>query len=157
MDATPPTPFDALEICFRLLSNGPACLALDGRRLGRGLPARQIPLGELRVLLQHPATTSDLQRAVLEELVRLATKERGSWVIALAGMLLPGLRRIVASVASVDHRAAGHVEADLLEMVRDVIGQDPSRAANLAVGVLQFTHLYPPSPGSMGRAYRLEA
>lgn len=60
MDAIPRSPFDTLETCFRLLSTGPACLALDGRRLGHGLPARRIPRGELRVLLQHPAATSEL-------------------------------------------------------------------------------------------------
>jgi hypothetical protein len=57
MRPTPPSPFDTLENCFRLLTTGPAPLAIDGRRLGHGLPTRQIPLGELRVLLHHPATT----------------------------------------------------------------------------------------------------
>jgi hypothetical protein len=44
-------------------------VALDGRSLGHGLPGRLIPLGELRVLLQHPATTRELQRAVFQDLV----------------------------------------------------------------------------------------
>ncbi len=152
MDAIPRSPFDTLETCFRLLSTGPACLALDGRRLGHGLPARRIPLGELRVLLQHPAATSELRRAALQELVHLATQQRGGWTVGVAGVLLPGLRRIVASVACFNRRAAGHVEADLLELVRDAIGQQAPGAAQLALDLLQFS--YPSHPSfsrPMGR------
>jgi len=152
MNAIPRSPFDTLETCFRLLSTGPACLALDGRRLGHGLPARRIPLGELRVLLQHPAATSELRRAALQELVHLATQQRGGWTVGVAGVLLPGLRRIVASVACFNRRAAGHVEADLLELVRDAIGQQAPGAAHLALDLLQFS--YPSHPSfsrPMGR------
>ena len=63
------SPLDALETCFGLLTRGPTPLAIDGRRLGHGLPAGEIPLGELSVLLQHPAATLDLQHVVLAELV----------------------------------------------------------------------------------------
>jgi hypothetical protein len=149
MDAIPGLPFDTLETCFRVLTSGPAPLALDGCHLGHGLPARPIPLGELRVLLQHPAATNDLQRAVLEELVDLATQQRGKWMVALAGVLLPGLRQIAASVASVDHQAASHVEADLLELVRDAIGQQASGTVQLVLDVLEFT---PPSRPSVPKA-----
>jgi hypothetical protein len=149
VDAIPHSPFDILETCFRLLASGPAPLGLDGRHVGHGLPARPIPLDELRVLLQHPAATSDLQLAVLGELVHLATEQRGRWMVALAGVLLPGLRRIAAPVASVDHRATVHVEADLLELVRKAIGQHASGAEQFALGVLQFTH---PSRPSLPRA-----
>ena len=155
MEAIQLSPFDTHEICFRLLSTGPACLALDGHRLGHGLPARQIPLLELRVLLQHPAAAGDLQRVVLEELVHRAMRQGEGWVVAVAGVLLPGLRRIAASV---DGRVAGHVEADLLELVRDAIGQHASRAAELALGVLQFAvPCYPSSPRPMGRRDPLRA
>jgi hypothetical protein len=145
LDAFPPSPFDTLETCFRLLSTGPACHAVDGRQLGHGLPARRISLVELRALLQHPAATSDLQHAVLQELVRLATEQRGRWMVGVAGVLLPGLRRIAASVGSVDRQAAGQVEADLLELIRDAIDHRPSGAAQLAVGVLQFRRSQPAS------------
>src|SRR6266508_4121751 len=58
MDVIPGSSFDTLETCFRLLTSGPAPLTLDGRHVGHGLPARPIPLGELRVLLQHPPSTT---------------------------------------------------------------------------------------------------
>ncbi len=73
-------------------------------------------------------------------------------MVGLAGVLLPGLCQIAASVASVDHRAAKHVEADLLELVRDAIRQGPTRAEQLALGVLQLSHLsHPSSPSPLGR------
>jgi hypothetical protein len=139
MDAIPRSPFDTLEICFRLLTTGPACLALNGRRLGHGLPARRIPLGALRVLLQHPAATSDLQCAALEELIHLASQQHDRWMVGVVGVLLPALRRITASIPSIDQRVASHVEADLLEVVRDVIGQQAPGAAQLALDILRFT------------------
>jgi hypothetical protein len=139
MDAIPRSPFDTLETCFRLLTCGPAPLALDGRQVGHGLPTRLIPLGELRVLLQHPAATNDLQRAVLRDLVQLAAQQGGKWMVALAGVLLPGLRRIAGSVTSVDGRAASHLEADLLELMRDAIGQPATGAEQFALGILRFS------------------
>jgi hypothetical protein len=50
MRAVPVSPFDTLEAGFRLLTSEPAALALDGRQVGHGAPARRIPLGELRNL-----------------------------------------------------------------------------------------------------------
>jgi hypothetical protein len=152
MDIPPRSPFDTLETCFRLLAAGPACMALDGRHLGHGLPARPIPLGELRVLVQHPAATSDLQRAVVEELVHLAADHGGRWLVALAGMLLPGLRRIAASVATVDQEAADHVEADLLQVLRDAICQHPSQAVSSP-----WTSSRPPRPAAHPAPKRWDA
>jgi hypothetical protein len=137
MDAIPRSPFETLEICFRLLSTGPEGLALDGRRLGHGLPARRISLVELRVLLQHPAATGDLQRAVVEELIHKARQQDEEWMVGVAGVLLPGLRRIAATIAVVDGQASHHVEADLLELVHDAIGQRAPEAGQLALGVLE--------------------
>ena len=152
MDAIPRAPFETLEICFRLLSTGPAGLALDGRRLGHGLPARPIPLVELRALLQHPTGTHELQRAVIEELVRRALHQGEDWVVGVAGVLLPGLRWIAASVLLVDHRAAGDVEAELLELLRDAIGSHAPAALKLALGVVQFIRADEPSARPMRRS-----
>jgi hypothetical protein len=135
--ATSLLPFDALETCFRLLTDGPAPLALDGRHVGHGLPARQVPLGELRSLLQHPAATSDLHWAVLQELVHLASHDRDKWTLGLAGVLLPGFRRIAASVASVDRRAAADVQADMLERFRNAVRQPEPGVVEFGVAVLR--------------------
>ena len=110
MPPTEPFPFDALEASFRMLTTGPAPLALDGRRVGRGLPARPVPLGELRSRLLHPATGFETRDAALAELARLAQARGGAWTVGLAGVLLPGLRRAVARLAA---RCPGHQAADL--------------------------------------------
>jgi hypothetical protein len=137
MDAILCSPFETLEICFRLLSTGPACLTVDGRRLGNGLPARRIALVELQILLQQPMTI-DLQRAVVSELVRLAAEERGQWIIALAGLLLPRLRPIAAAEALRERRPVAEVEVALLEILRDAIGQPRSVAVQFVEEVLRI-------------------
>ena len=48
---------DAADAAFRLLAAGPRPLAVHASHLAGGLPDRPVPLGELRVLLLHPATT----------------------------------------------------------------------------------------------------
>jgi hypothetical protein len=85
MCAVRPSPFDALQTTFRLLTSGPP-LTVDGRCLGHGLPARPSSLRELGALLVHPSATTALQRVVLEELIHRATQDRGGWIIGLAGV-----------------------------------------------------------------------
>jgi hypothetical protein len=121
------SPFETLEICFQLLSTGPGSLAIDGCRLRHGLPDRPIGLGELQILLHEPVA-SDLQRAVVDELVRLAVDEGGQWIVALAGFLLPGLRPIAAVEALRNRRPVAEVEALTLELLRDAIAQQGSVA-----------------------------
>jgi hypothetical protein len=151
MRAVQPSPFNTLEACFRLLATGPAPLALDGRNLGHGVPARRIPLGELRILLHHPAATDDLQRAVLQELVRLATQQPGSWTIGLAGVLLPGLREIAGSAAPIDARVASHVEADVLERFRNAIQRPAPEVVEFAITVLGLARSDRRSPCTSGQ------
>jgi hypothetical protein len=91
MCCTRPSPLDTLDTTFRLLTGGPPPLTLEGRTIG--LRAESIGLLELRAMLFHPATSVPTQRAVLEELVHRARRHRGQWVVGLAGVLLPGLRR----------------------------------------------------------------
>jgi hypothetical protein len=82
-------------------------------------------------------------------LVHLATQQRGRWIVGTTGVLLPGLRRIAASVASVDRRAASHIETDLLELLRDAIAQQPPGTVQLALGVLRFRASRPAPLGPM--------
>ncbi|HZD73813.1 MAG TPA: hypothetical protein VE776_08005 [Actinomycetota bacterium] len=130
-----PFPLDTLDACFRLLTTGPAPLALDGRRLGHGAPARRIPLGELRTMLQHPAATDDLRRAVFHELARLAVQDRYAWTLGLAGVLLPGLRKLAA--ASTMHPLVA--EADVLDRFHNLLDQPACEVAEFALTVLRFT------------------
>src|SRR5437870_5065301 len=89
------SPFAMLEAAFRVLARGPSALCLDGTGVGAGLPARPIPLDELRSRLVHPSTPYGTRDAALNLLVVRAQTDGGSWTVGLAGVLLPGLRRAI--------------------------------------------------------------
>ncbi len=70
-------PFDRVETSFRLLTTGPRPLALDGRQVGHGLPARPIPLDELRARLLHPSTSFAARDAAMAVLLARAGRRVG--------------------------------------------------------------------------------
>ncbi|HEY7146970.1 MAG TPA: hypothetical protein VH637_22215 [Streptosporangiaceae bacterium] len=90
-------PLDSADAAFRLLTTGPRPLALNPARLAPGLPDRQVPLGELRALLLHPATSTAARNKVWAELVRRARAGGPAWMIGLTGIAMPGLRRAAAA------------------------------------------------------------
>ena len=92
--------FDTAEAAFRLLCAGPQPLALHAAKVAAGLPDRPVPLNELRVLLLHPSTSSRTRNQVWAELVRRARAGDPAWVIGLAGIAMPGLRRAAGSLAA---------------------------------------------------------
>jgi hypothetical protein len=61
-----PSPLDTLDHAFRLLASEPTPLTLHGGAVGRGLPARPIPLLELRSMLLHPSTGFAARHPVVE-------------------------------------------------------------------------------------------
>jgi hypothetical protein len=103
-----------LDRSFRLLVGEPAPLALDGRAVGGGLPARLIPLDELRSLLLHPTVSFDVRDAALTWLVGRAQAEGGAWLVGLAGVLLPGVGRRVYPLCRAYPRLAHDLEAETL-------------------------------------------
>jgi DNA-directed RNA polymerase specialized sigma24 family protein len=107
-------PFEALDRSFRLLVCDPAPLALDGATVGYGMPARPVPLGELRGLLLHPAVGFDARDAALTWLVDRAQTEGGAWLVGLAGVLLPGIGRRVYPLSRACPRLAHDLEAEAL-------------------------------------------
>lgn len=88
------------ENAFRLLSTGPEPLAVDGAVLGHGLPARLVPLRELRSVLLHPATSHAAREAAWRVLVRKAQEDGAVWVVGAVGVALPGLRNIAGQLAT---------------------------------------------------------
>ena len=93
-----PSPLSTLDAAFRGLSVGPRPLAVDGSAFD-GLPARAVPLVELRDLLLHPSCGPDTREAVWAELVGRAQTAGPEWVVGAAGVALPALRRIAGRVA----------------------------------------------------------
>jgi hypothetical protein len=107
-------PLEVLDRSFRLLACEPAPLALDGRVVGHGLPARPIPLDVLRGLLLHPSVGFDARDAALTWLVHRAQAEGGAWLVGLAGVLLPGIGRRVYPLCRAFPRLAHDLEAEAL-------------------------------------------
>lgn len=105
---------DRLEASFLLLTRGPRPLSLDGRGVGCGLPARPIPLDELRRLLAAPATPQRARDATLRVLVRRARTLRGAALIGLVGVLLPDLRGAVMPLVRAYPDHAADLEAEIL-------------------------------------------
>jgi hypothetical protein len=95
-----PGPLDSAEAAFRALTTGPRPLAVNPGRLAGGLPDRMMPLGELRALLLHPATSAAARNKVWAELVRRARAGEPAWVVGLAGVAMPGLRRAASSLSA---------------------------------------------------------
>ncbi|EWM10018.1 hypothetical protein [Kutzneria sp. 744] len=94
-----PSSLDIVEQRFVELTRPPIALSLDCATLGCGLPERLICLDELRVLLLKVRTAWVTKDAVWKELARRAHTEPDPWVMAAAGMLLPGLKRIAGRLS----------------------------------------------------------
>ena len=93
--------FRSLEASFQLLCRGGyRPLSIEGRDFD-GLPKRTIPLDELSSMFAHPSFRErwDVRDAVLRGLASRAQHGDASSVVALAGMLLPGLRGKAARLA----------------------------------------------------------
>jgi hypothetical protein len=116
MDDRPPVPepFEAAESAFALLCAGPQPLALRAARVAAGLPDRPVPLDELRVLLLHPATSAGTRNLVWAELVRRARAGDPAWVIGLAGVAMPGLRRAAGNLAAAYGGDPADLQAEVL-------------------------------------------
>ncbi|MGH9078601.1 MAG: hypothetical protein ACRDYE_00730 [Acidimicrobiales bacterium] len=120
------SPFDSLEECFEELCSGPFPLALDGRPFD-GLPDRLLPLDELKSVLLHPSAPYVLRDAVVGELVDRAQRD-GAWMVGLAGVLLPGLRRAAWPLCHACLDRAADVESEMLaSLVAAVRGADSNR------------------------------
>lgn len=109
----PGGPFDMLEATFRLGCTGPAPWSIDGRTVP-GLPARAIPLDELRAILLHPSTSYRTRGRAMAVLVERARAEGGAATVGLAGVLLFGLRRAVAPLCDIRPDRADDIEAEAL-------------------------------------------
>ncbi|GAA3615928.1 hypothetical protein GCM10022419_121510 [Nonomuraea rosea] len=110
-------PLDVAEHAFNLLMRGPAPLSIDGALLGHGLPARPIPLSELRGMLLHPSCSRTARDHVWRHLIDQARTQRGAWMVAAVALAIPMLRRLIAALA--DTIPAGRtcredLEADVL-------------------------------------------
>lgn len=107
-----PTLLDAIESRFRLLAQGPKPLAVNGRRIGGGLPRRHISLPELSSILMHPSCPYTTRDTVWRLLVSRARTGQADWVVGAVGVALPGLRFKAYLLSQL---STGDVQAALVE------------------------------------------
>lgn len=92
-------PLDAARSAFEWLVTGPHPASVDGR-LFRGLPARRVPLNELRDKLLRRTCPHSLRDGVWAHLVLLARAEGGTWTVGAVGVALPALISIAARLSA---------------------------------------------------------
>jgi hypothetical protein len=92
-------PLDAARSAFEWLITGPYPVSVDGR-LFPGLPARRVPLDELRDLLLERGCTQALRHAVWAHLVLLSRTGGGTWTVGCVGVALPALTRIATRLSA---------------------------------------------------------
>jgi hypothetical protein len=114
-DPWPTSALAAAEKAFTHLVAPPAPLALDGRTAGHGLPARHIPLDELRHLLIHDQSVSyDAKDAAWRLLVDHARTWGPAWVVAAVGIALPALTTMAGRLCAGHTDQAEDIESELL-------------------------------------------
>ncbi|TCO58283.1 hypothetical protein [Actinocrispum wychmicini] len=106
---------DLTEEQFHLLSRGSRPVTVDGRLISRELPARRVGLQELRVTMLKRRAGDRLTDAVWSHLVRMAGTEPDPWVIAAAGMMLPGLKSIAARMRGCYPYDTCDLDSEILE------------------------------------------
>ena len=131
-----PQVLDTLATAFRLLARGPAPLAVEGEEIHPELPARPIPLDELRELLLDRRTGNSVRNAALGELIRRAQEERGAWVVGLAGVLLPGLRRVAGRLARDFPGDMADIDAEVLAAFLEALNRLEPTGEHLASRLL---------------------
>jgi len=95
----PSSPLGAVARAFDLLTCPPVPLAFDARGLP-ALPQRVLPLNELRDLLTTDTTPKPIRDLVWRGLVARSRRDGPAWVVAAAGIALPGLRVQAGRIAA---------------------------------------------------------
>lgn len=123
------TVFETLESAFWWVAVGPFPLTIHPRRIA-DLPDRPLTLYQLRVRLASP-TVSRASRAViwsyLARHARTPGPQQADWTIATAGMALPALVRIVATLTRAHHTqpsqpGSGRGGCDLADLEAAALG-----------------------------------
>ena len=121
------SPFDTLEDAFEVLCAEPRPLALEPGVVV-GLPARSLPLVELRAILLHPSTGYRVRNQAIAVLLGRARAEGGRWTVGLAGVLIFGLRRATSGLCDVCPHKSADIEAEALAgLVEGIAKTDPGR------------------------------
>jgi len=94
-----PSPLHTVEVAFAALCTEPKPLALFGAAVDPQLPARWIPLNELRKALIAKKYDVHVCDAVWREIIDRARTEGAAWTVAAAGMAAPALKWVARMYA----------------------------------------------------------
>ena len=94
-----PMPLDAVAAAFAWLQQGPDPIAINGHAFP-GMPDRAVPLAEVRERLLAPTSPPSMRDAVWAHLVARSRAEGAEWTVGCAGMALPALIRIAATLTA---------------------------------------------------------
>jgi hypothetical protein len=110
----PESALAAAAKAFDILVAPPAALSIDGTLVGHGLPARAIPLDELRELLLARTCPPQTRDAAWQLLIGYARSWGPAWVVGTVGMALPGLTRMAGRLCAGHPQLVEDIEAELL-------------------------------------------
>lgn len=99
-------PLDSARVAFEWLVTGPEPVSIEGSCFP-GLPARRVPVDELRDLLLNASLPMSTVDPVWVHLVTRSRDEGGTWTVACVGVALPMLLALAAKMAAPyaeDHR-----------------------------------------------------
>jgi hypothetical protein len=121
---------DLTEDQFCALSRRRVPVAIDGGRISGDLPAQHVGLEDLRVIMLKRRTSDQLKDAVWSHLVRMSRTQPDPWVIAAAGMMLPGLKKIAARMRGCYPYDACDLDSEIFAAFLDELGRlDPDQPA----------------------------
>jgi hypothetical protein len=111
----PPSPLSSADAAFRLLTQGPDPLSLDGTTIRGTLPDRLIPLDELKRILLRASTDGGTRDAAWSVLVTRARCDGPAWMVGTVGVAMPALRRMAGQLTrGHDLDTAADIDAEIL-------------------------------------------
>jgi hypothetical protein len=117
MAASPkhPSPLNSADAAFRLLTQGPDPLSLDGTAISGALPQRLIPLDEFKRILLRASTDGGTRDAAWSALVTRARSDGPAWTVGTVGVAMPALRRMAGQLTrGHDLDTAADIDAEIL-------------------------------------------
>lgn len=109
------SPLSSADAAFRLLTQGPDPLSLDGTAISGALPQRLIPLDELKRILLRASTDGETRDAAWSALIAQARNGGPAWMVGAVGVAMPALRRVAGQLArGYDLDTAADIDSEVL-------------------------------------------
>ncbi|SDW39878.1 hypothetical protein SAMN05216215_100316 [Saccharopolyspora shandongensis] len=118
--AWPGNPLDAAREAFRRLTTGDHPVIVDGRLFDH-LPAREIPVDELRDMLLAKGCPRRVWDQVWTHVISRARIEGGTWIVAAVGLALPMLTSLAARLTERYADDPADIHAEVLRGFLDAL------------------------------------